>query len=54
MISFVSTVQIILIVLKLTNNLSWSWWGVFSPVWVVIVLHLLNALANMLRRWMNE
>ncbi len=26
--------QIIFIVLKLTNNIQWSWLWVFSPIWI--------------------
>lgn len=26
---------IVFLVLKLTNNIDWSWWGVTSPLWIV-------------------
>ena len=29
---------LIFIVLKLTNNISWSWWWVLSPIWLPLVL----------------
>lgn len=29
-----SVLQIIFIVLKLTNLINWSWWVVFIPFWV--------------------
>ena len=27
---------LIFLVLKLTNNISWSWWWVTSPIWIPI------------------
>ena len=27
--------------LKLTNNIDWSWWWVFSPLWISIILGLI-------------
>jgi len=29
-----SILAIIFVVLKLTNNLDWSWWWVLSPLWI--------------------
>ena len=29
---------IVFVVLKLTNVIAWSWWLVFSPLWIPIVL----------------
>ena len=31
------TFLIVFIVLKLTNNIDWSWWWVMSPLWLPIV-----------------
>ena len=28
---------LIFLVLKLTNNISWSWWWVTAPLWIPIV-----------------
>ena len=28
---------IIFLILKLTNNIDWSWWLVFSPFWIPVV-----------------
>ena len=28
---------IIFLTLKLTNNIDWSWWWIFSPFWIPIV-----------------
>lgn len=30
-------IQIVLIILKLTNLISWSWWVVLIPLWIVII-----------------
>ena len=39
---------LIFLVLKLTNNIDWSWWWVTSPLWIpltaILVLSLLIAL----------
>jgi hypothetical protein len=32
---------LIFLVLKLTNNISWSWWWVTSPLWIPIALIIL-------------
>jgi hypothetical protein len=32
---------LIFLVLKLTNNISWSWWWVTSPIWLPISLIIL-------------
>jgi len=29
-----SILAIVFVVLKLTNNISWSWWWVLSPLWI--------------------
>lgn len=47
---FFSTLQLILVVLKLVGVLTWSWWGVFAPLWVYIgiIVFLL------LKGWMDN
>ena len=35
---------LIFMVLKLTNNITWSWWWVTSPLWIPIGLVLFIAL----------
>ena len=32
------TLTIIFIVLKLCNLINWSWWWVFSPIWISVGL----------------
>lgn len=34
----ISVLTLIFIVLKLTNNISWSWIWVLSPIWITAVL----------------
>ena len=31
---------LIFVVLKLTDNIDWSWWWVLSPIWVTVALVL--------------
>ena len=33
-IGFTGLLTIAFIVLKLTGQISWSWWWVFSPLWI--------------------
>ena len=33
-----SILAIVFVVLKLTNNISWSWWWVVSPIWIPLGL----------------
>lgn len=39
-IGFVGLLTIVFIVLKLTGVVAWSWWWVFSPVWIAMLLAL--------------
>lgn len=39
-ISFTGLLTIIFIVLKLTDNIDWSWWWVLSPIWLPIAIVL--------------
>ena len=38
---FISLLTLIFVVLKLTNNISWSWIWVLSPIWISIILIIL-------------
>ena len=40
-IGFMGLLTILFIGLKLTDNIDWSWWLVFSPIWGSFVLALL-------------
>lgn len=37
---FLTLLQVLFIGLKLTNQIAWSWWWVFSPVWAPLALVL--------------
>ena len=37
-IGIAGLLTIIFIVLKLTNNIDWSWWWVLSPIWMSLLL----------------
>lgn len=44
-IGTLDVLQIIFIVLKLLNLIDWSWWIVFSPIWVAIILTMVIVIA---------
>ena len=31
---------IIFVILKLTGSIAWSWWWVFSPLWIVLSIFI--------------
>lgn len=35
---FISVLTLMFVVLKLTNNISWSWIWVLSPIWISLIL----------------
>lgn len=37
-ISLGGVLVIIFVVLKLTGLITWSWWWVFSPIWIVLLI----------------
>ena len=37
-IGFAGMLTILFIGLKLTNFITWSWWWVLSPIWIIISL----------------
>ncbi len=49
-ISFIGALTLIFIVLKLCNQIDWSWWLVLSPIWItffiVLFLSFLVAIYN--------
>lgn len=40
-IGFTGMLTILFIGLKLTNNISWSWWWVLSPLWISALIGLI-------------
>ena len=43
-VNFTAMLLIVFVVLKLTDNINWSWWWVLSPLWIPIGLLLLVAI----------
>lgn len=43
-IGFLGLLTILFIALKLTNQITWSWWWVLAPLWGVFVLVLIAVL----------
>jgi len=42
--TFTSILLLIFITLKLTGHITWSWWWVFAPVWMPLVIALAGLL----------
>lgn len=53
-IGFISVLTLIFIVLKLTNNISWSWIWVLSPIWIiadfVIVIFVIIMIGGIIKK----
>lgn len=47
-IGFAGMLTILFIGLKLTGNISWSWWWVLSPIWISLLLVVLIVLVGLL------
>lgn len=46
-ISFVSALALIFITLKLCGVITWSWWWILSPFWVVLAVVLAIVLGSL-------
>lgn len=44
--SLSTVVFIVFLILKLTDNIDWSWWWVFSPIWISFLLCVIIAMFN--------
>ena len=42
----IDTIQVLLIIFKLTDVIDWSWWWVLSPIWIIILLCLILCLIS--------
>jgi hypothetical protein len=42
-LGFIGTLTLVFVVLKLTDNIDWSWWWVLSPLWIPVALLLVLA-----------
>ena len=49
---FLEVLTIIFVVLKLTSVIDWSWWLVFSPMYIAIVLYTVIIVIQ-IRVWKN-
>jgi len=38
------SLQTFLIILKSLNRLTWGWWSIFSPLWIVAIMVFIVAL----------
>jgi len=43
-IGFTGILTIVFIVLKLTNQINWSWLWVLSPIWITVIMAFLIVL----------
>jgi hypothetical protein len=51
-IGVIGSITLILIVLKITNYIEWSWWWVFSPLWGgVLLAFLLLFIVNLMEKY---
>jgi len=37
-IGFFTALFLIFLILKLTDSIDWSWWWVFSPMWIALII----------------
>jgi hypothetical protein len=56
-ISLTMVLFIVFLILKLTNNIDWSWWWVTSPLWIglaiVIAVLLIIGLITFISKLLN-
>jgi hypothetical protein len=56
-ISLTMVLFIVFLILKLTNNIDWSWWWVTSPLWIglaiVIAVLLIVGLITFISKLLN-
>ena len=45
---------LIFLVLKLTNNIDWSWWWVTSPLWITFGLAIVLTVVFVIMLWINK
>lgn len=50
---FAEVLTLVFVVLKLTGVISWSWWWVLSPIWIVTLLVAVFALIGAIVRIHN-
>lgn len=52
-IGFAGTLTIAFIVLKLTGYIDWSWWWVWSPMWISTIIGILIIIGVVLWAYYN-
>lgn len=52
-IGFFGLLQVIFITLKVLNLIDWSWWMVFSPTWISLLIVILAVIVLIIldRKW---
>lgn len=50
-ISFLGLLTILFIGLKLTGYITWSWWWVLAPVWVVPLIAVIFIVLAIILKW---
>ena len=57
-INFGGILLLIFLILKLTNNINWSWWWVLSPIWIpialIIIVIILSALVHSTKSYRGQ
>ena len=54
-IGFVGLLQVAFIVLKLCKVIDWSWWWVWSPTWISILVSIIIIVGILLvAAWLNS
>ena len=43
-LGFMGTVTVVLVILKLANLITWSWWWVLAPFWIPTALWIIMAI----------
>lgn len=38
---FIEFLQVLFIILKVANIIDWSWWWVFSPLWIPAIVTII-------------
>jgi hypothetical protein len=48
----IQIITIIFVVAKIVGYLDWSWWAVFSPIWLYFILcWLLGFISGVIEQW---
>ena len=53
-ITFLGLLQLAFIILKVSNVINWSWWAVFIPLWLELILILLIILLSLIIYILSE